>query len=113
MVMVGEFVEIGGVMSAKRDGHESALSEIGRRLCESSDMIASVSVEYPGYLAVHTDDGAVWHIGVVNGAWGAEYYADATDLSSPSSCVTTTMPADTPLGAVADALMTQMAADVH
>ena len=71
------------------------LEALADALVKQSDAFVSATVEYPGYVALHTDGGGLWTIGRANGVWGADLYvhADTHELGdTPDHSIATDLP---------------------
>ena len=92
--------------------HYDLLAPVGSILLRCSDVFHGFTVEYPGYIALRTDDGGLWAIGTANPTWGADLYiAEESYINgeSPDHSVTTDVPADEPdAHRIADALFRAM-----
>jgi hypothetical protein len=78
---------------------QTTFEAVAAALLPYSDAFVSWSFEYPGYIALRTDGGGVWHIGTANGTWGADLFIDENDSiagESPDHSIDTGIDADEP-----------------
>ena len=91
------------------------LTAVAAALRGHSDMLTSVTVEYPGFILVIAD-GAAWVIAPSTvdpdpDAWHADYYENADDLgagASPNHSLDVDVAVTAPAADIADALFTAM-----
>ena len=85
---------------------------IATRLMSCSDVFVSWSYEYPDWIALNTDSGALWCIGTANGTFGADLYLLSSQHAagrSPYLTVETPVPStEQNAVTIADALFVAM-----
>jgi hypothetical protein len=90
------------------DGFDGMANEVMPLLMAKSDVFAEWIHEFPGYIALRTDDGGLWAIGTANGTWGADLYIFKDDFdegAAPDYSIDTDIPSDHhDPAAIADAL---------